>query len=131
MISPNVFSFQRTHCIIPNHPKAKKYDISCLKYMTLEFLFEKWCHSWSHWPLTDHLLNTRNFANFLGNKLWFLASMNSTILGWNRKKTSGNFSDSQKSDKLYLEYSVLQQPIHFFKHRTEFQPDKEHWFEKV
>lgn len=46
-------------------------------------------------------------------------------------KNSGNFSDSQKSDKLYLEYSVLQQPIRFFKHRTEFQPDKEHWLEKV
>lgn len=99
--------------------------------MTLEFPFEKWCHSYSHWPLTDHLLNTRNFANCLGNKLWFLASMNSTIVGWNKKKTSGNFSDSQKSDKLYLEYSVLQQPIHFFKHRTEFQPDKEHQLEKV
>lgn len=40
--------------------------------------------------------------------------MNSTIVGGNRQKTSGNFSDSQKSDKLYLEYSFLLQPIHFW-----------------
>lgn len=39
--------------------------------------------------------------------------MNSTILGGNRQKTSGNFSDSQKSDKFYLEYNALLQPIHF------------------
>lgn len=39
--------------------------------------------------------------------------MNSTIVEGNRQKNSGNFSDSQKPDKLHLEYNALLQPIHF------------------
>lgn len=41
--------------------------------------------------------------------------MNSTIVGGNSQKTSGGFSDSQKSDKFYLEYNGLVEPIHFLK----------------
>lgn len=80
--------------------------------MTLDFLFEKWCHSYSHWPLTDHLLNTRNFVS-----CWVTSyrSWSQWInYSWgNKQKTSGNFSDSQKSDKFYLEYNAVLQPIHF------------------
>lgn len=62
-----------------------------------------------NWPPSKY----QEFCQLLGNKLPFLVSMNSTIVEGNRQKTSGNFSDSQKSGKFYLEYNALLQPIHF------------------
>lgn len=63
IISPNIFPFRVHVASSQSTLKQRNMVLVVSKHMTLEFLFEKWCHSYSHRPLTDHLLNTRNFAS--------------------------------------------------------------------